>query len=38
MQLKDGTIKDIEINDDNKDLFEFLLEESVFETVRVLAA
>ena len=27
MKLKDGTVKDLEINEDNKDLFEFFLEE-----------
>lgn len=27
IRLKDGTIKDLEINEDNKDAFEFLLEE-----------
>ena len=27
LKLKDGTIKDIEINDQNKDMFEFLLKE-----------
>ena len=27
MRLKDGTLKDIEINDQNKEMFEFLLEE-----------
>ncbi len=29
MRLKDGTIKELEINDDNRELFEFLLEEEV---------
>lgn len=27
IKLKDGTLKEIEINDDNRDLFEFLIEE-----------
>ncbi|MDC0857670.1 U32 family peptidase [Rickettsiales bacterium] len=29
MRLKDGTIQELEINDQNKDMFEFLLEEEI---------